>query len=172
VNAQLADIDEEELEVDTLNVNSQPSNSKGNAKAPGTYPYPLATNRSKKTPPRPCRNCGSLYHYDRDCASWRKLGSSNEKPRPNSKANDAYHKSYVAMVEGNKSNYEALCATFYSIIDNDTPNEMVATETYTVRCETFDKANLSNKDLSKEPSSFGLNNEYHWASLQASDLIC
>ena len=113
-HAQLADIDEE-LEVETLNVDAQ--SPKNNSKAPGTYPYPLATNRSKKTPPRPCRNCGSLYHYDRDCASWRKLGSGNEKPRLNNKANDAYHKSYVAMVKGNESEYEARCASFYEIID-------------------------------------------------------
>ena len=129
---QLADIKEEELEVDTFNIDTKPSNPRGTAKAPGTYPYPLAINRSRKTPPRPCCNCGSLYHYDRDCASWRKLGSLNEKPKPNSKANNVYHKSYVAMVEGNDPKYEALCTAFYSIIDNDVPNEPLVAETFIV----------------------------------------
>jgi hypothetical protein len=45
-NAQLADIKEEELEVDTLNVDVKPATSKNITKAPGTYPYLLATNRS------------------------------------------------------------------------------------------------------------------------------
>jgi hypothetical protein len=66
-NAQLADIEEEELEVDTLNVDVKPATSKNVMKALGTYLYPLATNHSRKTPPRPCQNCGSLYHYNRDC---------------------------------------------------------------------------------------------------------
>ena len=43
-------------------------------------------------------------------------------------------------------------------------------DTYTVRCETFDKAslkaNIGYKDSSKEPSSLEVNNENHWASLQ------
>ena len=44
-NAQLADIEEEELEVDSLTADTKP------IKAPGSYPYPLANNRSRKTPP-------------------------------------------------------------------------------------------------------------------------
>ena len=44
-NAQLADIEEEELEVDSLTANAKP------VKAPGTYPYLLVNNRSRKTPP-------------------------------------------------------------------------------------------------------------------------
>ena len=99
-HVQLADIDEE-LKVETLNVDAQ--YSKNNSKALGTYLYPLATNQLKKTPPRPCQNCGSLYHYNRDCMSWRKLGSGNKKPRLNNKANDAYHKSYVAITAWNEA---------------------------------------------------------------------
>jgi hypothetical protein len=52
--AQLADIEEEELEVDTLNVDVKPTTSKNVTRAPGTYLYPLATNRSRKTLPHPC----------------------------------------------------------------------------------------------------------------------
>ena len=43
-NVQLADIEEEELEVDTFNVDTKPSSPRSTAKAPGTYPYPLVTN--------------------------------------------------------------------------------------------------------------------------------
>ena len=44
-NAQLADIEEEELEVDSLTADAKP------VKALGTYPYPLANNHLRKTPP-------------------------------------------------------------------------------------------------------------------------
>ena len=140
-NVQLANIEEEELELDSLTADTKP------VKAPGTYPYPLATNCSRKTPPRPCHNCRSLYHYDRDCTSWRKLGSSNKKPRPNSKANNVYHKSYVAMTERNDSDYEALCATFYTIIDNDTPNDVVVAETFTVGYQPLTEEALGPKNV-------------------------
>ena len=98
-NAQLADIEEaiEEPEFDSLTVETKSPSSNGAPKAPGAYPYPQANNRSHKTPPRPCRNCGSPLHYDRDCASWRKLSHGNDKPRPNNKLSEAYHKSYIAM---------------------------------------------------------------------------
>ena len=127
--ADIADIEEEELEVDSLTADTKP------VKAPGMYPYPLVNNRLRKTLLQPCRNCGSVYHYDRNCASWRKLGSSNEKPKLNSKANEAYHKSYVAMTEKNDSDHKALCAAFYSIVDNDTPSEAITVESYTISYE-------------------------------------
>ena len=44
-NAQLADIEEEELEVDSLTTDTKP------VKASGSYPYPLVNNHSRKTPP-------------------------------------------------------------------------------------------------------------------------
>jgi hypothetical protein len=59
----------------------------------------------------------------------------NEKPKLSSKANEAYHKSYVAMTEENDIDYEMLCVSFYSIIDNNVPTETVVTETYTVNYE-------------------------------------
>ena len=91
-------------------------------------------------PPRPCQNCGSIYHYDWDCASWRKLGSNaSEKPRPASKANEAYQKSYVAMIEEKDPEYEALCAAFYNIIDNNAPKEEVVAESYLASAETTGK---------------------------------
>jgi hypothetical protein len=44
------------------------------------------------------------------------------------------------MTEGNDSNYEVLCTSFYTIINNDTPSETVVTESYTVRCEPVREA--------------------------------
>jgi hypothetical protein len=158
-NAQLVDIEEEELEVDTLSVDTKPTPSKNVTKAPGTYLYPLATNRSRKTPLCPRRNCGSLYHYDQDCTSWRKLGSLNEKPKSNSKANEAYHKSYVAMTKGNDVDYETLCLSFYSIIDNNVPNEAVVTETYTVDYEPCKEENDKVMTCNGSPEESCMNDE-------------
>ena len=39
------------------------------------------------------------------------------------------------MTEKNDSDHEALCAAFYSIVDNDTPSEAVIVESYTISCE-------------------------------------
>ena len=68
--AHLASIDEEE-EYEGLMADAKKGAAAADVKAPGSFPFPLALNRSKKIPPRPCRNCGSVLHYDRDCASWR-----------------------------------------------------------------------------------------------------
>lgn len=86
-NAQLVDIEEdnEEATLDSMVMDAKPFTNKGPARAPGTYMYSQVNNRSRKTPPRPCCNCGSPLHYDRDCALWKKLGNGNEKLKPNVK---------------------------------------------------------------------------------------
>jgi hypothetical protein len=74
---QLADVaeeDEVEAGLPSLMVDAKTSAAKEGARAPGKYLFPLASNRSKKVLPRPCRNCGSPLHYDRDCTSWRNRG--------------------------------------------------------------------------------------------------
>ena len=62
-NAQLANIEEEneEFELEGLIADAKPSANKNPIKAPGTFPYPPVNNRSRKTLPRPCCNCGSPY---------------------------------------------------------------------------------------------------------------
>jgi hypothetical protein len=61
--AQLADIDEADEEDMLLTLTADPK-PKNNLKASGDYPFPFANNKSKKVPPRPCRNCGNPLHYD------------------------------------------------------------------------------------------------------------
>ena len=130
-NAQLADIEEEEdFATESFVADAKPAASPAPAKAPGTYPYPTANNQSRKTPPRPCHNCGSPLHYDRDCASWRKLGSGKEKPKTNSKMNKLYHKSYIAMIDASDDEYEAQCATFLAALDSDTSVELPTSEVF------------------------------------------
>jgi hypothetical protein len=165
-NAQLADIEEavEELEFDSLTAETKPSQIKASPRAPGTYPYPPANNRSCKTPLRPCRNCGSPLHYDRDCASWRKLGSGYEKPKSNSKLNEVYHKSYIAMVDALDDEYEAQCAAFLTIIDSD-----VTTETPTTEVFTADYEKPSSNAAEREPDETRLleptNLSHSWAEI-------
>ena len=131
-NAHLADIEEEDEDftLEGLVADAKAVANKSPAKAPGSYPYPTANNQSRKTPPRPCRNCGSPLHYDRDCTSWRKLGSGKEKPKPNSKMNKLYHKSYIAMIDSNDDEYDAQCATFLAALDSDLPTETPAAEVF------------------------------------------
>ena len=140
-NMQLVDIEEyDELELDSLVTEAKPASSKNLVKAPRTFPYPLATNQSRKMPPRPCQNCGSIYHYDWDCASWQKLGSNvSKKPRLASRANEGYQKSYIAMIKEKAPKYEVLCTVFYNIIDNDAPKEEVVAESYLASTETTSK---------------------------------
>src|SRR6266852_4603042 len=131
-NAQLANIMEEneDFALEGLVADAKPTSSKNPTRAPGSYPYLLSNNRSRKTPPRPCRNCGSPLHYDRDCASWRKLGNGNEKPKPNSKMNELYHKSYIAMIDSKDDEYEAQCATFLAELDVELPTETSVAEVF------------------------------------------
>jgi hypothetical protein len=84
IRAQLANVvEEEETEAGfpslTVEAKAPVSITKEGARAPGKYPFPLASNCSKKVPPRPCRNCRSPLHYDRDCASWRSRGRPEGK---------------------------------------------------------------------------------------------
>ena len=57
--SHLATMEEEEepQEVSGLAIESKGPADRNLHKAPGKYPYPFASNRSKNTPPRPCRNC-------------------------------------------------------------------------------------------------------------------
>jgi hypothetical protein len=73
LGAHVADAEQEE---ELFGLTAEPKNGAGkdNLKAPGKFPFPLANNSSRRMPPRPCRNCGSPLHYDRDCASWRNRG--------------------------------------------------------------------------------------------------
>ena len=60
--SHLTDVEEEPdslKEVPSLVADTRMPTDKNIHKAPGNYPYPFATNRSKNPPPQPCRNCGS-----------------------------------------------------------------------------------------------------------------
>jgi hypothetical protein len=108
----VAEEEEAEAELPSLTVDAQTSTAKEGARAPGKYLFLLASNCSKKVPPRPCRNCGSPLHYDRDCTSWRNRGRPEGKPVSANKVNDIYHKSYIAMLEDDDDNYEVHFANF------------------------------------------------------------
>ena len=124
---QLADVSKgEENEAvlsETLVLVAEPKTkpAKDSVKSPGNYPYPLATNQSQKVPPRPCRNCGSPLRYDRDCASWRSQGWPPGDASAN-KTSDAYHKSYIAMLEEDDDSYDSYCATYNMLVDEATSN--------------------------------------------------
>ena len=111
----LASIEEEEYE--SLTADAKKSSATSDAKAPGSFPFPLATNRSKRIPPRPCRNCGSILHYDRDCASWRNRDRPTTKALPASKANSAYQASYMAMLEDLDEEYQEQCDVFHTALN-------------------------------------------------------
>src|SRR5271154_4148495 len=111
-----------------LEAEAKTSEVKEDFKAPGKFLYPLAANRSKKVPPRPCRNCGSPLHYDRDCASWRSQGRPEGKPTPNSKLYDAYQKSYIAMLEEDDASYDTHYASFSTTITNNEETDVFVAE--------------------------------------------
>ena len=122
---QLVNIGEEEEdateppETSALMVESKAKPAKDSMKSPGNYPFPLATNQSRKVPPQPCRNCGSPLHYDRDCVSWRSQGWPQGKIHivPAGRTSDTYHKSYVTMLEEDHDNYDSYCATYNVLVD-------------------------------------------------------
>ena len=45
-----------------------------------------------------------------------------------SKANDAYHKSYIAMLEDDDDDFNKHCATFQALLDTDQIAEMLVVE--------------------------------------------
>jgi hypothetical protein len=50
--------------------------------------------------------------------SWKRQGRPDGKYIPNVKANNAYHKSYVAMLEDDEEGYNSQCDTFNALIDH------------------------------------------------------
>ena len=123
---QLADISEGEENVavhsETLVLVAEPKakQAKDSIKSPGNYPYPLATNQSQKVPPCPCRNCRSPLHYNCDCASWRSQGQPQGRNASANKTSEAYHKSYIAMLEEDDDSYDSYCAMYNMLIDEAT----------------------------------------------------
>ena len=117
--SHLAAVDEEKelQEAPGLAIDAKSPADKNIHKAPGKYPYPFATNRSRNAPPRPCRNCGSNLHYDRDCESWRKRGKNDDKKLPTNAANAAYEEAYIAMLQGEDETCSNHCDTYYAMVD-------------------------------------------------------
>ena len=102
---------DDELETEGLVADSKPATSKRPLKAAGQYKFPLATNQSNQIPPRPHRHCGSPLHYDCECASWKQQNRPEVKNPPVSRANEAYHKSYVVMLEDDKDDFDKHCVS-------------------------------------------------------------
>jgi hypothetical protein len=50
--------------------------------------------------------------------SWKRQGQPDGKYIPNVKANDAYHKSYVAMLKDDEEGYNSQCDTFNALINH------------------------------------------------------
>jgi len=104
-------------EVPSMAVDTRTPADKNIHKAPGNYLYPFATNQSKNPLPRPCRNCGSTVHYDRDCESWQKQGKTNSKKLPVNAANTAYEEAYIAMLQEDDEACRSECDTYYGMVD-------------------------------------------------------
>ena len=128
VDTHVADAMDDELEAEGLVVDSKPAASKKPIRAAEQYKFPLATNRSNRIPPRPCRHCGSPLHYDRECASWKQQNRPDIKNPPASKASEAYHKSYVAMLEDDDNDFDKHCTTFHALLDTDQTAESYIVE--------------------------------------------
>ena len=88
-----------------------------------SHDYELSDVKSKRKPIRPCRHCGSEWHYNYDCGSYKK-DPRRAKPASSSKRDSAYRKAYLAMTSGSEEVYqEAMLAAheaFSSDEDNDT----------------------------------------------------
>ena len=162
--SHLADVEEEpkpSKELPSLVADTRTPADKNVHKAPGNYPYPFATNRSKNPPPRPCRNCGSTVHYDRDCDSWRKQGRMNSKKLPANAANTAYEEAYIAMLQGDEEACSSQCDTYYAMVDTLTPVEslLVSMTVDSGKCANdFLNPSITLNESSKDESS--------WTSLE------
>ena len=146
--SHLADVEEgpETPEVPSLAVDAKNPADRNVHKAPGNYPYPFATNRSRNPPPRPCRNCGSTVHYDRDCESWRKQGKTNVRKLPVNAANAAYEEAYIAMLQGDGEACSTHCDTYYAMVDTLTPVESLVVDTTINPEECMDDSLNSNSE--------------------------
>ena len=168
----LAAVEEEDKELqDTpcLAIDSKGPADKSIHKAPGNYPYPFANNRSKNAPPRPCRNCRSNLHYDRDCESWRKRGKMDSRKLPANAANAAYEEAYIAMLQGEEETCNTHCDTYYAMIDTLTAVDSLVAE-ITVEKEEYawdeippPLVNYSSDDKNIPASS----KESAWTALEA-----
>jgi hypothetical protein len=73
------------------------------------------------------------------------------------------------MAEGNDPDYKALCAAFYSIVDNDAPIDQLVTETFMVNCETLKEGsyetNLHNDHPDEGLMPCEYKKEHCWTSL-------
>ena len=67
-------------------------------------------------------------HYDHDCASWRSQGRPPGKNASANKTSDAYHKSYVTMLEEDDDSYNSYCATYNTLVDEATSTDILTTK--------------------------------------------
>ena len=121
--------DEEPMERPSLSVKSKGPTDKNLHKAPGKYPYPFTSNRSKNPPPQPCRNCGSNLHYDRDWDSWHKRDKKDSQKLPVNAANTAYEEAYISMLQGDDETCGFHCDMYYAAVDTLSTVEALLVQT-------------------------------------------
>ena len=152
-------------EVPSMAVDSRTPADKIIHKAPGNYPLPFATNRSKNPPPRPCRNCGSTVHYDRDCESWRKQGKTNVRKLPVNAANVAYEEAYIAMLQGDNETCSTHCDTYYAMVDTLTSVESLVVDMMNYPEDCVDNSVNPNTTLSESAAHY-CEDESSWTGLE------
>ena len=151
--ADVEDSPEHLEEVPSLVADTRAPADKNIHKAPGNYPYPFATNRSKNPPLRPCRNCGSTVHYDRDCDSWCKQGKANARKLPTNAASAAYEEAYIAMLQGDDEACGTHCDTYYAMVDT-----LTLVESLMVGATMDQEENHSAEDVERNIETLGDDN--------------
>ena len=162
LDAHVMETAENELEAEGLVADVKPSAMKQPMRAAGKYTFPLTNNRSSRIPPRPCWHCGSPLHYNRECASWKQQNCPEVKNLPTSKANEAYHKLYIAMLECDNEEFNKNCSAFHALIDTNH-----ATGSYVV---IYDYGENKALEPIEEPQSYALlvieeQEETMWSSM-------
>ena len=91
------------------------------ATASGSHAYPMNDYKSRKKPPRPCRHCGSAYHWDNDCPprkADRSKGDHKERDS-SSRLEGTYRRAYTALVEGQEAEFAVAYTEFCTLSESE-----------------------------------------------------
>jgi hypothetical protein len=124
---EVGDVEEAPVDVPALVVSPATAQSGGTNRL---FAYPQSDNTSKRTPPRPCRHCGSPTHYNNNCASWKKArpAASTAKLHRPPRTQAAYQALYDTMIARNKDEYKKQFSVFCAEEGDTLPVFMVAEE--------------------------------------------
>jgi hypothetical protein len=86
------------------------------------YAYRVSDIKSKRKPIHPCQHCGSEWHYDYDCSSYKK-DPDHTKPITSSKREATYHKAYIAMTAGTEEVYQAALMAAHKALSSKEEDE-------------------------------------------------